>query len=74
MVNEPDTLSAISILRGLRERYENHHKYGARPIKRMIQKIVLNELSRQILAGKIQKNQEVTIDRENEGIKISNTN
>ncbi|HLO59930.1 MAG TPA: ATP-dependent chaperone ClpB [Bacteroidales bacterium] len=26
MVNEPDTLSAISILRGLRERYENHHK------------------------------------------------
>ncbi len=26
MVNEPDTLSAISILRGLKERYENHHK------------------------------------------------
>jgi ATP-dependent Clp protease ATP-binding subunit ClpB len=25
MVNEPDTLSAISILRGLKERYENHH-------------------------------------------------
>jgi len=25
-VNEPDTLSAISILRGLKERYENHHK------------------------------------------------
>ncbi len=25
-VNEPDTLSAISILRGIKERYENHHK------------------------------------------------
>ena len=26
MVAEPDTLSTISILRGLKERYENHHK------------------------------------------------
>ncbi|MBP1675515.1 MAG: ATP-dependent chaperone ClpB [Bacteroidetes bacterium] len=26
MVNEPDTASTISILRGLKERYENHHK------------------------------------------------
>ena len=26
MVNEPDKLSTISILRGLKERYENHHK------------------------------------------------
>lgn len=26
MVDEPDKLSAISILRGLKERYENHHK------------------------------------------------
>ncbi|MBR6287105.1 MAG: AAA family ATPase, partial [Bacteroidaceae bacterium] len=26
LVDEPDTLSAISILRGLKERYENHHK------------------------------------------------
>ena len=26
MVNEPDTASSISILRGLKERYENHHK------------------------------------------------
>ena len=26
MVNEPDTLSSISILRGLKERYENHHQ------------------------------------------------
>ena len=26
MVNEPDEVSAISILRGIKERYENHHK------------------------------------------------
>lgn len=26
MVNEPDEIDAISILRGLKERYENHHK------------------------------------------------
>ncbi len=26
IVNEPDTMSSISILRGLKERYENHHK------------------------------------------------
>ena len=26
MVDEPDELSAISILRGIKERYENHHK------------------------------------------------
>ena len=26
MVNEPDILSSISILRGLKERYENHHQ------------------------------------------------
>ncbi len=26
LVNEPDTLSAISILRGLKERYESHHQ------------------------------------------------
>ncbi|MGL5682702.1 MAG: ATP-dependent chaperone ClpB [Marinifilaceae bacterium] len=26
LVNEPDVMSAISIMRGLKERYENHHK------------------------------------------------
>ena len=26
LVEEPDELSSISILRGLKERYENHHK------------------------------------------------
>ena len=39
-------------------------QYGARPIKRLIQKVILNELSRQILEGKIKKDQEVQIGRD----------
>jgi len=49
-------------------------QYGARPIKRLVQKIVLNELSRQILEGKIKKDQDVLIDRDEAGIKISALN
>ncbi len=30
MINEPDEMSAIAILRGLKERYENHHKVRIR--------------------------------------------
>ncbi len=30
MVDEPDTADAISILRGLKERYETHHKVHIR--------------------------------------------
>lgn len=26
MIDEPDVMSAISIMRGLKEKYENHHK------------------------------------------------
>ncbi|MCW3104388.1 MAG: Molecular chaperone ClpB [Bacteroidetes bacterium] len=37
-------------------------QFGARPVKRVIQKRVLNELSKQILAGKIQKDAEIVLD------------
>ncbi|OQY04368.1 MAG: ATP-dependent chaperone ClpB [Bacteroidetes bacterium 4572_117] len=37
-------------------------QFGARPVKRVIQKYVLNELSKQILAGKINKEQAIKID------------
>lgn len=37
-------------------------QFGARPIKRIIQKEVLNELSKQLLAGKIQKDATVVLD------------
>jgi ATP-dependent Clp protease ATP-binding subunit ClpB len=36
--------------------------YGARPIKRLIQKQVLNELSKEILAGKIENNSDIVMD------------
>ncbi len=45
-------------------------QFGARPLKRVIQKKVLNELSKQILAGKINKNDhiELDVDKRNEFI------
>ncbi len=37
-------------------------QYGARPVKRVIQKHVLNELSKQILAGKLESNTDLVLD------------
>jgi len=37
-------------------------QFGARPVKRVVQKYVLNELSKQILAGKVEKNAEILLD------------
>ncbi|MCK9423930.1 MAG: ATP-dependent chaperone ClpB [Bacteroidales bacterium] len=37
-------------------------QYGARPIKRVIQKHVLNELSKMILEGKVDKDAEILLD------------
>ncbi|MCA6362452.1 MAG: ATP-dependent chaperone ClpB [Bacteroidetes bacterium] len=37
-------------------------QYGARPVKRLMQKKVLNELSRQILAANVQAGQHVVVD------------
>ena len=36
--------------------------YGARPVKRVIQREVINELSKRILAGQIDKSQPIVID------------
>lgn len=36
--------------------------YGARPIKRLMHRHILNELSKQILAGAVDKNQTITVD------------
>ncbi|HTA83776.1 MAG TPA: AAA family ATPase, partial [Bacteroidia bacterium] len=36
--------------------------FGARPVKRLIQKQVLNELSKEILAGKIERNSDIVMD------------
>jgi ATP-dependent Clp protease ATP-binding subunit ClpB len=37
-------------------------QFGARPVKRVMQKQILNELSKQLLAGTIHKDQEVILD------------
>ncbi len=42
--------------------YNYDQSYGARPIKRLIQKQVLNELSKEILAGKIARNSQIVMD------------
>lgn len=37
-------------------------QFGARPVKRVMQKQILNELSKQVLSGKIDKQKPITID------------
>ncbi|MBO5977270.1 MAG: AAA family ATPase, partial [Bacteroidales bacterium] len=44
-----------------------HPEFGARPVKRVIQRFLLNELSRELLAGKIQSDKPVLVD-ENDGL------
>src|SRR5688572_16162028 len=41
-------------------------QYGARPLKRVFQREILNELSKQILAGKVHKDSVIFIDLKNE--------
>jgi ATP-dependent Clp protease ATP-binding subunit ClpB len=43
-------------------------QFGARPIKRMIQKEVLNELAKAIIAGEITSDEKITIDFDGEKI------
>ncbi|MFQ3576301.1 MAG: AAA family ATPase, partial [Cytophagales bacterium] len=40
-------------------------QYGARPLKRVIQKLVLNEISKAILAGKVKKDIPISIELKN---------
>lgn len=49
-------------------------QYGARPLKRAIQKHVLNVLSKDILAGKVQKDGKIIIDENQGKIVFSNQN
>jgi ATP-dependent Clp protease ATP-binding subunit ClpB len=37
-------------------------QFGARPVKRVIQKKVMNELSKQLLAGKVSKDTMIVLD------------
>ncbi len=40
--------------------------FGARPLKRVMQREILNELSKQILAGQVTKDSVITVDMKNE--------
>lgn len=65
------TISARALEHLALEGYDPH--YGARPVKRVLQKRVLNELSKLILAEKIDKNAVVTIDYDGKALVFSNT-
>lgn len=47
-------------------------RYGARPIKRTIQREVLNELSKRILAGKVDRERPIKLDTDGEGLTFEN--
>ena len=47
-------------------------QFGARPVKRVIQKYVLNELSKELLGGKINKDRSITIDSNGAGLVFKN--
>ena len=48
-------------------------QFGARPIKRVIQKNMLNELSKMILDGKVDKNSDINVDAKEGGLVFSNS-
>jgi ATP-dependent Clp protease ATP-binding subunit ClpB len=47
-------------------------EFGARPLKRVLQKEIINTLSKYILAGKIDKNEKIIIEADNNGIIFKN--
>ena len=47
-------------------------EFGARPIKRAIQRYLLNDLSRQILAGTVHKDSKITVDSVGSGLEFRN--
>jgi ATP-dependent Clp protease ATP-binding subunit ClpB len=47
-------------------------QFGARPVKRVIQALVLNELSKQILGATIDRSRPIVIDAEKEGLVFGN--
>lgn len=47
-------------------------EFGARPIKRAIQRYLLNDLSKQILCGNVEKENHITIDSQGTGLEFRN--
>ena len=47
-------------------------QFGARPVKRVIQRYVLNELSKEILSGRVDRSRPIVIDRIGDGLVFKN--
>ncbi|MGM9864002.1 MAG: ATP-dependent chaperone ClpB [Lepagella sp.] len=47
-------------------------EFGARPVKRTIQRLVLNQLSKDILAGQVDREHPITIDRDGDRLVFKN--
>lgn len=47
-------------------------EFGARPVKRTIQRMVLNQLSKDILAGTVNRESPITIDRDGDNLVFKN--
>jgi len=47
-------------------------QFGARPLKRLMQKLILNELSKEILSGQVEKDSVIGITMEGEALKFYN--
>ena len=47
-------------------------QFGARPVKRVIQKMVLNELSKELLGGRVNRERPIVIDRQGEQLIFRN--
>jgi ATP-dependent Clp protease ATP-binding subunit ClpB len=43
-------------------------EFGARPVKRAIQQLLLNDLSKQILSGQVSRESEIVVDANGEGL------
>ena len=46
--------------------------YGARPVKRTIQRYVVNDLSKRILAGEVDRSKPISIDADDKGLTFKN--
>ena len=46
--------------------------YGARPVKRTIQRYVVNDLSKRILAGEVDRSKPISIDADDKGLSFKN--
>jgi ATP-dependent Clp protease ATP-binding subunit ClpB len=67
------TLNLTGKARDYLSRHGYQPEFGARPIKRLIQKEIINELAKEILQGSIRKDSEINIDFKGGNLVFDNT-